>query len=89
MPDVASMYQIIGIAGFLAYMTGFAGLQFGWLDGNGAAFVWSNIMGAVLVLISLTHAFNLASALTQVSWIVIGLAGLVRRRALAQTHQSA
>lgn len=79
MTDAASLYQIIGLAGFLAYMAGFAGLQLGWLDGNGSTYVWTNIIGASLVLISLTHAFNLASALIQISWIVIGVAGLVRR----------
>lgn len=88
MPDAASLYQIIGIAGFLSYMVGFAGLQFGYLDGNGATFAWSNIIGAAFVLISLTHAFNLASAMIQISWIVIGLAGLLRK-ARSPSRQSA
>ncbi|PTX54028.1 hypothetical protein C8N43_2833 [Litoreibacter ponti] len=79
MPDAVSLYQIIGIAGFLAYMAGFAGLQLGLIDGNGTVYIWTNLVGASLVLISLLHAFNLASLLIQVSWIIIGLAGLIRR----------
>lgn len=88
MPDAASLYQTIGIAGFLAYMAGFAGLQFGFLDGNGRAYIWSNIIGASLVLISLTTAFNLASALIQISWIIIGVSGLMRR-SYCEARQSA
>ena len=88
MPDEAALYQIIGFAGFLAYMASFAGLQFGLMRGDSATFAWCNIIGAALVLISLTHAFNLASALIQISWIIIGLGGLARRSYLA-ARQSA
>ena len=54
-------------------MAGFGGLQFHWLDGNGSTYCLTNIVGACFVVISLTHAFNLASALIQVAWIVLGL----------------
>lgn len=86
--DQATFYQLIGVCGFFAYMIGFAGLQLGWLDGNGCAYCVSNIIGACLVLVSLSHAFNLASAMIQVAWIVLGLIGLYRRRsAVALAHQ--
>lgn len=86
--DQATLYQLIGVCGFLVYMAGYAGLQFHWLDGNGSTYCLTNIVGACLVLISLTHAFNLASALIQVTWIVLGLAGLYRRRdAVASLHR--
>ena len=88
MIDPESLYQIIGVCGFFAYMIGFAGLQFGWLDGNGCAYCLSNIAGATLVLISLYHTFNLASAMIQVAWIILGLVGLYRRRGVvASAHQ--
>lgn len=68
--------QLIGIAGFVGYMAGFAGQQFGIIDGNSKAFSIINIISASLVLVSLTEHFNLASAMIQVSWITIGLIGL-------------
>ncbi len=74
-----TVFQLIGIAGFLSYMVGFAALQLGLIDGNGAAYTIANILGAFLVLISLTTAFNLASLLIQVAWIFIGIYGLWRR----------
>lgn len=71
--------QIVGLVGFIAYLTGFAALQFRLVDGSGVFFSVINIFAAVCVLISLTEAFNLASALIQISWILIGIAGLLLR----------
>lgn len=74
-----TVFQLIGIAGFFSYMAGFAALQLGFIDGNGTVYTVSNLLGACLVLISLTTAFNLASLLIQIAWIMIGLYGLWRR----------
>ena len=71
--------QAIGVLGFVAYMASFALLQARVIDGNGPAYCLLNVIAASLVLISLADAFNLASLLTQLSWIVIGLAGLASR----------
>lgn len=71
--------QIIGVCGFLFYIASFAALQFRIIDGNGVTYSVMNIVGAALLLISLMDAFNLASALIQVSWIVIGITGLCLR----------
>ncbi|MEM9583741.1 MAG: hypothetical protein AAGA08_11550 [Pseudomonadota bacterium] len=78
MADLHLILQITGVLGFLSYMGGFAALQLGKLDGNGIGYVLTNIIGATLVLISLIGAFNLASLLIQVSWIVIGCCGILR-----------
>lgn len=74
-----SLIQFVGLVGFLGYMTGFAGQQFGIIDGNGKAYSIINIISASLVLASLMEHFNLASALIQVSWIMIGTGGLIIR----------
>lgn len=74
-----SLYQVIGLMGFLAYLGSFAALQMKLLDGNGVRYAALNILAACLVLISLTEAFNLASALIQISWILIGICGLAWR----------
>ena len=71
--------QALGVLGFLGYLFAFAGLQFGFIDGNGRAYCLLNIVSATLVLVSLYDAFNLASALIQISWITIGLGGLALR----------
>ncbi|GEM_PF-6298814 len=74
-----NVFQICGVAGFLAYLASFAFLQLGLIDGNGNVYPCLKIVAAILVLISLTDAFNLAAALTQVSFIIIGVIGLFLR----------
>lgn len=68
--------QVTGVLGFLTYITAFGSVQFGLLDGNSTTYSLANILAASLVAVSLIAEFNLASALIQGSWIVIGFAGL-------------
>lgn len=82
--DTDLIYRISGLVGFFLYLSSFAALQFKWLDGQGLTYSLMNIAAAALVLISLTNEFNLASALIQISWIVIGCAGLLLR---IKTHK--
>ena len=69
-------HDIAGLLGFLTYLGAFASVQFGLLDGNSTTYSLANIVAAALVAVSLAANFNLASALIQGSWIMIGLAGL-------------
>ncbi|MDA9208459.1 hypothetical protein N9O61_06210, partial [Octadecabacter sp.] len=62
----------------------FAALQFNVIQGQGLMYPALNVLAASLVLASLTVEFNLASALIQISWIVIGCAGIFIR--LAKTR---
>ncbi len=72
-------YQFVGLLGFLTYLGAFGSVQFGLLDGNSTTYSLANVLAASLVAVSLAAEFNLASALIQGSWIVIGLAGLALR----------
>ncbi len=69
-------YETTGVIGFLCYIAGFGSVQLGWLDGNSTAYSLINVVAATLVAVSLIEEFNLASALIQGSWIVVGLIGL-------------
>ena len=80
--DLHLLLQAIGVTGFFFYVGGFAALQMGLLDGNGRTYTVTNILGASLVLISLISAFNIASFLIQVCWILFGLYGLWARNQL-------
>jgi len=67
-----------GLAGVLFYLGSYALLQLGLLRGNGYAYAILNLVAASLVLLSLTVAFNLSSALIQMSWVVISIFGIAR-----------
>ncbi len=73
------LHTVIGLAGVVGYVASYALLQLGLLDGNGVRYSIANVLAAGLVLFSLTDEFNLASALIQVIWIVIGVSGLALR----------
>lgn len=73
------LLQWVGVAGFFCYIFAFGAVQCGRLDGNSTAYTLANILAASLVAISLIAEFNLASALIQISWILLGVLGLVLR----------
>ncbi len=72
------VYQAIGVAGFVLYMLSYFLLQIGKIEGSGNIYILMNLTAASFVLVSLVHNFNLASALIQISWILISLIGLIR-----------
>ena len=67
-----------GLAGVVLYLVTYALLQTGLLRGSGFAYAVLNLCAASLVLLSLTVAFNLSSAIIQISWIMISLFGIAR-----------
>lgn len=85
--DAPQFFRVAGVIGFVFYMASFAALQFEIIDGHGLTYSFLNVLAASLVLVSLMVDFNLASALTQISWITIGCAGLVMR-AMRRRHRS-
>lgn len=76
-----SRYDICGLIGFLLYVMNYCLITFRFLSTQGIAFFFINIGAASLVLFSLMHDFNLASALIQSFWIILGsVAVLIRVR---------
>ncbi len=71
-----SLMQAIGLLGVTGYMSCFASLQLGLIDGNGRFFAMMSVINASLVLVSLMEQFNLPAAIIQISWITFGLIGL-------------
>ena len=68
-----------GLFGVLIILIAYAGAALGRLDAEGAWSLLANLVGAVLILISLLMgAFNLASTAMEGSWALVALAGLVR-----------
>lgn len=70
--------DVAGMTGVVVYLLSYGLLQSGRLCQGGCAYPTLNLLAASMVLISLSADFNLASALIQVSWILISLVGLKR-----------
>lgn len=73
-----AVHRAAGIAGVVCYLAAYGLLQAGVLRGSGYLYTLLNLVAAALVLLSLAEAFNLASALIQIAWIAISVAGLAR-----------
>lgn len=77
--EAMDIARIMGVAGFLCYVGNYIALSFRWLTSECIGFFIINTFAATMVLISLTRDFNLASAMIQVFWIVIGLTAIAIR----------
>ncbi|WP_420328252.1 CBU_0592 family membrane protein [Mameliella sp.] len=73
------IFLAIGLCGFFLYVGVYAALSFRVVTGDCLSYFVGNTAAASLVLIGLSHEFNLASALIQAFWICIGIAAIVLR----------
>lgn len=67
-----------GVVGVVAMLAAYAGAQLGRLDPVKAPSLAINLVGASLVMLSLTHDFNLAAFLMEAAWAVVAAFGLIR-----------
>ncbi len=72
LPDLA------GVLGVLMILAAYAGAQFGRLDPRAPPALLLNLVGASLILASLSVRFNLAAFLMEAAWALLALYGLVR-----------
>jgi len=69
----------IGVLGFGLYVLNYGLITFQRVQSNQICYFVMNGIAAAMVLIGLTSAFNLASAMIQVSWIIISIVAIVIR----------
>lgn len=72
LPDAA------GVVGVLLILTAYAGLQLERLDPRGVAANALNLVGALLILLSLAYDFNLPAVLMEGAWALLAAYGLAR-----------
>ena len=76
-PDL-SLPSIFGVIGVGLYMTAYASLQSGLLQGRTYAYSLLNLSAASCVLMSLIEHFNLSAAIIQTFWITVSIIGIAR-----------
>ena len=67
-----------GIFGVGLVLLAYAGAAFGKLDPKNWPSLACNLIGSLLILWSLTKAFNLSAALMEGAWALVAAAGLIR-----------
>lgn len=73
-----TLLDAVGMAGVLLMLGAYALTVSGRIDPLRPAALGCNLIGALAVLVSLTHAFNWSAAVIESAWAVIAAAGLVR-----------
>lgn len=73
-----SGYDVIGLIGVVLMLIAYGATVAGRLDVQAWPALAANFVGASLVLVSLSHDFNLSAAVIEGAWAVIALGGLVR-----------
>ena len=73
-----SASDLIGLAGALVYSISYLLAAYDYLPSQSPLYYASKLIAAVLVLISLSQNFNLASAVIQVFFITVSLIGIHR-----------
>lgn len=72
------LYDLLGLTGAALFLAAFGGVQFEKLDPHRPPALLMNLAGAVLILISLVHDFNLAAFVLESVWGMISVYGLAK-----------
>jgi hypothetical protein len=73
-----SVHDIAGVIGSVIVIVAYFATQAGWLGANDPRFAWANLVGALLIIVSLTTDWNLAAFIVEIFWFLISLFGLAR-----------
>jgi Na+-translocating ferredoxin:NAD+ oxidoreductase RnfD subunit len=75
---VIDLFTLIGVVGTALIVAAYFATQQGWIAAGDWQFPLTNLVGSIMMLISLITAWNLPAALIEVFWIAISVYGLVR-----------
>ena len=73
-----TILDMAGLVGVVLILIAYAATQFRGLDPTRAPSLLMNLIGAALILVSLTKAFNLSAALMEGAWALVALIGLAK-----------
>ncbi len=76
-------YDLVGTTGVVMILVAYFLAQTQRVSSQSLGYSAINLVGSVLIAISLLYDFNLASFIIEVAWISISLYGIVRARRVA------
>lgn len=88
-----SIHDIIGITGVMMVLGTYLLLQVEKTRSSSLLYSLANLIGAILIIISLMETWNLASVIIEVAWSLISCYGIyryyvTRRKSLSQINKS-
>lgn len=79
-------YDFVGTLGVILILVAYFLLQTERLSGQSVSYSVVNLVGSLLITVSLVYDFNLSSFIIEMAWIAISLYGIVRARRGGATH---
>ena len=73
-----SLFDVGGLAGVALILVAYAGAALDRLKATSALACAINLIGALLILLSLSRAFNLSAMIMEGAWALVALFGLTR-----------
>ena len=73
-----AFHDVAGVLGSMIVIVAYFATQVGWFAANDPRFAFANLIGAVLIIVSLMIDWNLAAFVMEIFWILISLFGLAR-----------
>jgi hypothetical protein len=73
-----NLTDLAGLVGVAVVLVAYGGAALGKIPASGLVPLVANLIGACLILLSMTHAFNLPAFAMEASWAVVAAIGLVR-----------
>ena len=70
------LHDLIGIIGVICIIAAYGSLQLDFVSGDSLSYLLLNLIGALLVLVSLYFEWNLSAAVMEGIWVLISCYGL-------------
>ena len=81
-----SIYDLAGFLGAAIIVVAYSAVTQGWLNALDWRFPAANVLGSLLILVSLWFEWNFPSVVIEVFWVLISLMGLARSLAERRRH---
>jgi hypothetical protein len=75
-------FTVAGIAGTALIIIAYFGNQQGWLRSDDWPFPLANLLGSLMIMLSLVTAWNLSLAVVESFWAAISVYGLIKSAGL-------
>ena len=73
-------YDFVGTLGVILILVAYFLLQTERLSGHSVSYSVVNLLGSLMITVSLVYDFNLSSFIIEMAWIAISIYGIVRAR---------
>jgi hypothetical protein len=70
--------HIVGVIGMVCVVFAYFSIERNWFNNKDIKFYVINLIGGILLLISLLINFNLGSFIIEIFWITISMMGIIR-----------